>query len=443
MTWVLVVSQEPVGERIAGPAIRALELSRALAAECDVTLAAPAPSRADGEPFGLLEAGMADFEVLHEALQRHDVVVAQRLPAQLLRRVRRLPVRYVADLYNPIVVEGLEAAAREPELRATASVRQTALTVMAQCAAADFVVCASEKQRDLWLGGMSMAGLVDLRAYRHDPTYRQFVDVVPFGVPSEPPRAAARPLKGAWPGIGPGDEVLIWGGGIWRWLDALTPIRAVERLNDHGRAVHLFFLGIDRPSAAPERVPSGAAAAIEFARERGLEGNRVHFKEGWTPYDERAGYLLDADLGVSAHHDHLEARFSFRTRVLDYIWAGLPVVTSGGDSVAELVEREGLGATVAPGDDEGFASACARLLDERPEQPAVARDALRWPVAARPLIDFCLDPERPVPRKYGAALALATYGQYPFIAARRRESDGPGAVVRSAGRWVYRALRRS
>jgi hypothetical protein len=63
-------------------------------------------------------------------------------------------------------------------------------------------------------------------------------------------------------------------------------------------------------------------------------------------------------------------------------------------------------------------------------------------VAARPLIDFCLDPERPVPRKYGAALALATYGQYPFIAARRRESEGHGSVARSAGRWLSRALRR-
>jgi glycosyltransferase involved in cell wall biosynthesis len=437
---VLVVSQEPVGERIAGPAIRALELSRALAAECEVTLAAPAPSQVDGEPFALLEAGVADYDALHEALERHDVVVAQRLPGQLLRRVRKLPVRYVADLYNPIVVEGLEAAAREPEPRATASVRQTALTVMAQCAAADFVVCASEKQRDLWLGGMALSGLIDLGAYRHDPTYRQFVDVVPFGVPAEAPQAGGSPpLKGTWPGIGPDDEVLIWGGGIWRWLDALTPIRAVQRLNDSGRDVHLFFLGVDRPSSDPSRVPSAAEAAIEFARERGLEGTRVHFKEGWTPYAERAAYLLDSDVGVSAHHDHLEARFSYRTRVLDYVWAGLPAVTTGGDSVAELVERERLGETVPPGDDEGFAVACARMLDS---PPSARGSAPAWPVAARPLIDFCLDPERPVPRKYGAALALATYGQYPFIAARRRESEGPGSVARSAGRWLSRALRR-
>ena len=194
MSRVLVVSQEPVGERIAGPAIRALELSRALAAECQVTLAAPAPSQARRRALRRCsEAGVADFDALYEALERHDVVVAQRLPAQLLRRVRKLPGALRGRPLQPDRGRGCWRPPRaSPSRSATASVRQTALTVMAQCAAADFVICASEKQRDLWLGGMALAGLVDLAAYRHDPTYRQFVDVVPFGVPAEPPQADAR-----------------------------------------------------------------------------------------------------------------------------------------------------------------------------------------------------------------------------------------------------------
>ena len=38
------------------------------------------------------------------------MVVAQRLPPQLLRYVAALPVRFVADLYNPQMIEVLEAA---------------------------------------------------------------------------------------------------------------------------------------------------------------------------------------------------------------------------------------------------------------------------------------------------------------------------------------------
>ena len=108
---VLVVSAEPVGAQMAGPAIRAAELARALAAECDVTLSAPAPSTSIDTRVALLEAGMVDVEALVAAAREHDVVVAQELPPTVLRSVARSQTVLVADLYNPIVVEVLEAVA--------------------------------------------------------------------------------------------------------------------------------------------------------------------------------------------------------------------------------------------------------------------------------------------------------------------------------------------
>ena len=362
MTRVLVVSPEPVGELMAGPAIRALELARALAGRCEVTLAAPAPSTLADERVSLLTAGLEDFDRLLAAIAAHDVVVAQALPAQHLRHLARLKTRYVADLYNPLVVEVLEALAPDTP-RAQATVRRTALSVLAQCAAADLIICASEKQRDLWLGGMAMAGLLDVDAYREDPTYRAYVEVVPFGTPEHPPEPNGPGLRERWPTIGEGDRVLIWGGGIWRWLDPLTPIRAMRDLNDGGPRTHLVFVGTGRPALEPSTTPTEAGRAIEAARELGLEGDTVHFNEGWIPYEERGAVLREGDLGISAHHDHLEARFSFRTRALDYLWAGLPVVCTGGDAVGEMVERRGLGRVVAPGDHAGFAAACAELLE--------------------------------------------------------------------------------
>ena len=57
----------------------------------------------------------------------------------------------------------------------------------------------------------------------------------------------------------------------------------------------------------------------------------------WVPYDERALYLMEADLGVSTHHAHLETRYAFRTRMLDYLWARLPIVCTEGDHFGDLV----------------------------------------------------------------------------------------------------------
>jgi glycosyltransferase involved in cell wall biosynthesis len=443
VTRVLVFSAEPVGAAMAGPAIRALELACALAEHCEVTLAAPAPSDPGDAPVELLEAGMADFERLIEAFRRHDVVLAQGLPPQLLRYVARMPIRYVADLYDPLIFEMLEAMGS-----GATSPQRASKSLLAQCAVADLVICASEKQRDLWLGGMGLAGLIDPDRYRRDPTFRSFIDVVPFGLPDRPPQRSKPVLKGVWPGIGEDDRVLLWLSGVWRWLDALTPIRAVERLRAEGRAVHLVFVGIDRPALDPARIPSSAEEAIAFASERGLEGECVHFHRGWVPYAERQAYLLESDLGVCAHHDHLEARFSFRTRVLDHLWAGLPSVVSSGDAIGELVERRGLGRAVAPDDAEGFAAACAALLDD-PEAYATAVErvhqvapAFHWREAARPLVEFCLEHRRRPPRRPPpGVLALATFGQYPDILADAHEHGGVAEVLRRVARNATRPLR--
>ena len=442
MTRVLFISAEPVGKTMAGPPIRVMEPARAVAAECEVTVAAPAPSDTGDAPVELLEAALEDFDTLLEAARSHDVVVAQRLPPQLLRYVAKLPTRFVADLYNPQMIEVLEAAADG----GGSSPRRAWRSMLGQCAVADLVICASEKQRDLWLGGMGLTGLIDVGRYRQDPTFRSFVDVVPFGLPDEPPQPGERVLRGVWPGIGADDPVLLWAGGVWRWLDAITPIKAVERLRAQGHRAHLVFLGVGRPAVDPASIPSSADEAIAFAAERGLEGECVHFNRGWVPYAERAAYLLESDIGVCAHFDHLEARFSFRTRVLDHFWAGLPSVVSAGDAIGELVDRRRLGRAVAPEDDEAFAAACAQLIGDRGEYEATAArvrelaPSLRWSKVAEPLVRFCAE-QRPARRPAAAALARATYGQYPAVLADARERGGFGELAARVPRHISRLIR--
>jgi glycosyltransferase involved in cell wall biosynthesis len=442
---VLVLSAEPAGERMAGPAIRATELARALAAAHEVTLAAPAPSQAPDERVRLLEVGFEDFDDVLAAVGRHDVVVAQELPPTLLGRLARQPVRVVLDLYNPIVMEVLEAVAGRPPRTQRRIKSLVASRALAQCAVADFIVCASERQRDLWLGGMSLTGLIELDDYREDPTLRSLIDVVPFGMPPEAPRPAAQPpLRAAFPSLGARDRVLLWAGGLWGWLDPGTAIRATALLE----RTHLVFMGVGRPGLAATGQESYAQGAIELARREGLEGERVHFNSGWVPYAERGGWLLDADLGVIAHHDHLEARFAFRTRVLDYLWAGLPVVGSRGDVLGELVEREGLGRTVEPGDVESFAEACRSLLDDAAEyrrareRIAELAPRLRWEIAARPLVEWCSRyAELPRRRPHRDVLRRAVREQYLRTLPNTLEEGGARAAAAQVRRRLSRALR--
>jgi hypothetical protein len=135
-----------------------------------------------------------------------------------------------------------------------------------------------------------------------------------------------------------------------------------------------------------------AARSRELARTLGVEGRFVFFNEGWVPYEERGSYLAEEDVGVSAHFDDIEARFAYRSRLLDCVWARVPVVTTGGDVLGDLVAERGLGRVVAAGDITGFASAIDELLrDEdsgraiRKNMDEVARE-LTWERAVEPLM---------------------------------------------------------
>jgi glycosyltransferase involved in cell wall biosynthesis len=268
---------------------------------------------------------------------------------------------------------------------------------------------------------------------------------VPFGIPESPPPEPTGAIRAAFRGIGESERILLWAGGIWGWLDAATPIRAMARLED----AHLVFMGIGRPGLAETGQEPFALRARELARAEGLDGERIHFNDGWVPYAERGAWLAEADLGVSAHLDHLEARFSFRTRILDYLWAGLPVVTSSGDALGDLVEARGLGHAVEPGDVDGFAAASAALLGDAAEYEATRariaelRPRLAWREAAHPLVEWCgrigeLPPRQP--RR--DVLRRAARAQYARAFAETLQTEGPAAAARRVGRRLRRAVRR-
>jgi glycosyltransferase involved in cell wall biosynthesis len=117
-----------------------------------------------------------------------------------------------------------------------------------------------------------------------------------------------------------------------------------------------------------------------------------------VPYDQRARYLVEADLGVSTHREHLETHFSFRTRMLDYVWAGLPIVCTRGDVFGDLVATRGLGISVPPGDAPRLADAIETMLNDgrRHEQASLAlrqlASEMRWSQVAAPLDAFCREP---------------------------------------------------
>jgi glycosyltransferase involved in cell wall biosynthesis len=229
-------------------------------------------------------------------------------------------------------------------------------------------------------------------------------------------------------GFGGEVELMLWNGGIWKWLDAPTAIRATAELIKRRPQARLVFMGT--ATQGPGLVAQQQARAL--AAELGLLESHVFFNEGWVPYEQRADWLLEADCAVSTHVEHLETRFAFRTRLLDCFWSGLPIVCTAGDELANRVDAEGLGATAPERDPVALAAAMEHVLSVGREAhtQALARvaAAYSWTEVAAPLIDWT-GSDVPEPRlggRFGGRLARGPsqsaryYGVRAGIATRNR-----------------------
>ncbi len=404
MLRVVMWSSDPVGERMAGPGIRYHRLAGELARRFDVTLVGPG----DGP---LADAGYRFRHVAtvgSPAELDADVVVAQQLPLRVARTLKRSGARLVYDLYVPAFVEASALLAGEAGDARARGLRYDEVVRLHEVALGlgDAFICASERQRDHWLGALGLAGRLEPDVYVADPSLRTLIAVVPFGLDLPEGPAPAATLAG----VADGDRVLLWGGGIWNWLDPLTVIRAVARIASRRDDVKLVFLGGRHPSTAV-----GAMTMTERARglaaELGLLHRHVVFGDDWVPYEQRRGAFARADLGVSAHVDGAEARLAFRTRLLDHIAAGTPLVVTRGDVLGELVESRGMGRAVDPDDVDGWVSAVDELLDDAAGRAArkaveMARPELAWSRAARPLVDLVATVAAAPPRTDASDAAL-------------------------------------
>jgi glycosyltransferase involved in cell wall biosynthesis len=393
---VLVITPDSLGTQMAGPAIRAYEIARALSPSAEVRLVSTNRAELHSDDFPVL---YADERSLRELANWSDVIVFQGHVLSSFPWLRDPQYTLVADIYDPMHLEVLEQGRDLDEDGRQRLTLQTGEVLNVQIERSDFMVCASEKQRDFWLGQLAGLGRINPATYDKDASLRSLLDVAPFGIPEDAPVQSRPAIKGAVDGIDTSDRVIIWGGGIYNWFDPITLIHAVDALSRRHPDLRLYFLGVKHPNP---HVPQMAVAfrARELAIELGLLDRVVFFNEGWVPYDDRANYLLDADLGVSTHFEHLETAFSFRTRILDYLWSGLPIVSTAGDTFASIIRENNLGRVVPPEDIAGLATALEETLYDddlrRQLQDNVKAFAAsyHWSTALKPLIDFCLDPRQ-------------------------------------------------
>jgi glycosyltransferase involved in cell wall biosynthesis len=354
---VMLVCPEPLGHRQpAGIGIRFLEIERVL--------------RADGHEVTMLsrDAGAFSPETLLRVSGESDVAVVQgHVANDFFAHARPIPT--VIDLYDPFIIENLHYfAERGAEVYA-----HDHATLMNSLAQGDFFLCASEAQRHFYLGALLAMGRVNPIAFESDPTLRSLIAIAPFGVP--PSRVSTHD----------GSGVLF--GGIYDWYDPILAIDAVKLARESVPSMTLTFTTHPNPELTPQ---GKTAEAMKYAKNLGF----VRF-EPWVAYAERGAFYDRFALALLTFPQSIETDLSMRTRVYDYLWGGLPIVTSSAPGTDELLTRYGAGLIVGGPTPRAFADALLDAMRDGERLRGGARrfvDDHQWPRVLQPLVDFVRAP---------------------------------------------------
>jgi glycosyltransferase involved in cell wall biosynthesis len=398
MTRALLVCPEPLGHgQPAGIGIRFLEIARVLRDDGhDVVILSPDAGAIDGtrgahihpESFALF-GGSSDFAVVQGHVANAYFQQAKPLPT-------------VVDLYDPYIIENLHYYSE----RGAEVFQHDHFTLMTSIARGDYFLCASEAQRLFYLGLMLASGRLNPILFEEDPQLESLIGIAPFGV--QPPVVSSRALRAGSPAYGAGrrlsegdpahearddtsarprntHDVLF--GGIYDWYDPIAAIDAIAAVRRTIPDATLTFTHHPNPDTTPQ---GKLGEAMQYARAKSYDFVRF---EPWAAYGARAEFFERFALALLTFPRSIETDLSMRTRVYDYLWCGLPIVTSSAPGTDELLARYGAGVVT-----DDFAGAIVSLLTDRERYEAMVRGSQefvrdhQWDRTLAPLREFARTP---------------------------------------------------
>lgn len=392
---LLIVTDQTVGSTMSGPAVRAWEIACALSEQFEVILAAPGQPTRQHPRVRMVgyEMDQAQFVGLDPYIVNTDAVLATAPLVSRMDRFRDLGKPTIVDLSDPFALRQLSLLHGKDMPHQISQDVESIIKLRLEASIGDFFICASEQQRSFSLGILLSAGRVNTVTYAQDPTLRGLIDVVPYGLPAEPPYKQKPVLKGVHPGINLDDKLVLWSDGWHDWCDPLTLLEALQQVLAKRRDVKLYLpAGRESDQVSTAELPV-YEQALAYCRNLGLLEHHVFFGNP-IPYDERADYLLEADLAVSVHRPTLESALTPQPWLPDCVWAGLPVLSTGSDPLSKSLAEQGLGRVLPPGRADLLSQAILEWLTDDnlrnrvARQEQAARVALTWEQCVHPVISF-------------------------------------------------------
>ena len=168
-----------------------------------------------------------------------------------------------------------------------------------------------------------------------------------------------------WDGLGigadPGEFLVCFFGTIGRQFDLETVIMAARRLEEGPRRFRFVLCG--------------SGDMLPHYRKRARDIASVVFP-GWVGAAEIWTLMRNARAGLAPYRNSMDFRLSLPNKSIEYLSAGLPLVSSLTGELERLLEEHGCGVTCTEGDAESLATVLVELYDHRARLETMAANAL-------------------------------------------------------------------
>ena len=221
--------------------------------------------------------------------------------------------------------------------------------------AADIFSSVSDRQKYALIGELGAAG----RLNKFTSGY-QFVYTVPCGMPEEEFVHEKNAIRGK-NNIQDDDFIVLWTGGYNTWTDIDTLYEGLTMAMKKNPKIKFVSTGGEIPEQDVKTYPR----FLKKIDGSDLKDNFI--MNGWIAGRDVPNYYFEADIGINIDKDIYEVSLGSKSRILDWMRAGLAVLSSNVCELTEIIEREKAGYTFKPGSPQDLAQKILYLAENRSE----------------------------------------------------------------------------
>lgn len=268
----------------------------------------------------------------------------------------------------------------------------------------DFFMTAGSRERYYLMGLLIGSKRLCTLKRKLSPSLIHLIPMIP---PSIPPVLRKKVIEKK-----PCELVILVAGAFLPWYSYSTLFEALDILVNHGRKNFkcVFFGGNPRN-------PRFEKLILRMGRDSHFTNSLIF--TGLVPFKERGNYYLQSDVAVNIPLSTVEDELSVRTRIMDYIWAKLPVITPATDEHSKMVIDNQGGFKYLANDPTSLSKVLESLMGKhgvqeitkaRRNMEGIYEKSLDITNALKPLEMFInepyVDPARSSPRQFLPELLL-------------------------------------